>query len=617
VVLSGIEGEQTALDALKFGAEDYLVKNQFSSQEFFKAITFAVERFKSRHELQAANQRYQLAIQAAHEGLMDWDLVSRHANFSELWLELLGIEGGSMVLTLENWADFIFPEDKKEFMSKLAEYIGAAGKGLFSQECRMLHQEGSARWFRFRGAALRNHKGEALRFSGSIADINDRKAYEAKILYESMHDPLTRIPNRAYFLRQVKIACSNLRRSQNGFAILYLDLDRLKFVNDKFGHECGDKMLVEYARRIEGIMRQEDTFARLGGDEFALLLNGVKGDTDAQRVAHRLRELFSGPVNFGDHEIVGGASIGIRMGEVLSNNLDSDVAELLRDADGSMYQAKISAGEKIKFFHKSLTPENSQSIGLEVTLRSSLKRGDLSVHFQPIASFSSEKTVTLESLVRWNHLELGSVSPMRFIPLCESNGMIHEVGFYVLEKACEEFRAMNLPSTVSLAVNFSVLQFSRENLPDLVLDVLKKYSILPQQFVVEVTESISMSTVPLGINLLGRMKKAGIGISLDDFGTGYSSISTLDTFPLDYIKVDRSIVDYSTRGHARGLAIIRGILSLGKSLNLKMVAEGVEQANQHETLKELGFDCYQGFYLQRPGTATELLHSIDQGSLTV
>ena len=460
---------------------------------------------------------------------------------------------------------------------------------------------------------INDSHGQVSHYVGIFKDISHQKAIEQKLERLAYYDPLTNLPNRTLFRDRLEHQIQAARRSGASVALLFVDLDQFKYVNDTLGHDTGDKLLIEAARRIEACVRKSDTVARLGGDEFTLVLPGLQDVTHAgfvaDKVISRLQEVFQ----FGGNDIYIGASIGI----ALYPQDGEDFVTLTKNADAAMYLSKQSGRGRYKFFAREMNSANTRRLTVESGLRQALERGELYLHYQPKLALNSKQVLGFEALLRWRHSELGDISPAEFIPLAEENGAIVPIGNWVLRTACTQLRRWHDAGhpNLHIAVNLSARQFQHDALADEVRGVLEQLSLPPGALELELTESLLMSDVGRSLQVIETLQALGVGISVDDFGTGYSSLSYLKKFPIQALKIDRSFVrDIAV--DADDAAIVRAIISLADRLRLQVVAEGVETREQHEFLRSEGCNQAQGFHYAPPlpaDQALDFLRTADRG----
>jgi diguanylate cyclase (GGDEF)-like protein/PAS domain S-box-containing protein len=431
-------------------------------------------------------------------------------------------------------------------------------------------------------------------------DVTSRRHMEEQLRHDALHDALTDLPNRLLFMERLTHAIlRSKRRSMYQFAVLFLDLDRFKVVNDSLGHHVGDDLLVVVAKRLQTCLREEDTVARLGGDEFAILLEDIEGVEDATRIAERIQVELSEPLSLSGFDVFTSASIGI----ALSSTAYERPEYLLRNADMAMYRAKAAGQAKFEVFDRAMHAQALTRLQLETDLRRAVDREEFTLHYQPIVSLATGKLDGLEALVRWRHPDQGWMAPDEFIPAAEETGIILPIGEWVLRTACVQARhwqdRYDLPDPLKVGVNLSAKQFSQPDLVEQIARALESSGLPAAQLRLEITESAIMENAESATALLARLKELGVQISLDDFGTGYSSLSYLHRFPLDALKIDRSFV---MRMHEdpRSAQLVQTILGLARSLGVAAVAEGVETKEQLEELKAIDCEFGQGYLFSRP-----------------
>ncbi len=429
-------------------------------------------------------------------------------------------------------------------------------------------------------------------------DITERQQAEASIVFMARHDALTRLPNRMLFHERLEHAMDMVGRGV-GCAILGLDLDRFKLVNDTLGHPVGDGLLKAVADRLQACIREVDTLARLGGDEFAIIQVGVERPEDAGLLANRIIMAFLDPFDIEGHQIVAGTSVGVAIAPVDGTSSDT----LLKNADIALYLAKNEGRGTVRFFEPEMDARIQLRRTLELDLRNALLRNEFELYYQPLVNLDAGTVTGFEALLRWHHPVRGVVSPMEFIPVAEETGMIVAIGEWVLRTACSE--AENWPTTISLAVNLSPIQFKKGNLVATVQAALDASGLNPERLELEITESVLLQHTVATLAALRQLRGMGIGVVLDDFGTGYSSLSYLRSFPFDKIKIDQSFVRDLVKDK-EAMSIVRAITGLGQSLGIKTTAEGVETVEQLDKLREEGCTEVQGYFFSRPKPASEL-----------
>ncbi|WP_017716726.1 bifunctional diguanylate cyclase/phosphodiesterase [Kamptonema formosum] len=559
------------------------------------------ERKRAEIALRESVEHYALASAGAKVGLWDWNLQTNAIYFSECWKSLLGWEETEIGNSPEEWLNRIHPEDIIRVQTEIANHV----EGLtphFESECRISHKNGTYLWACCRGIAVRDGNGGVCRMAGYMTDITKRKVAEEQLRHHAFHDPLTGLSNRALFMNRLEHAFELAKRRPDYlFAVLFLDLDRFKTINDSLGHQCGDQLLVEFVARLVPCLRSGDTLARLGGDEFAMLLEDIHHISDATAVAKRIQKQLELPFNLNNRQISTSASIGI----ALSAGDYSEPEELLRDADLAMYRAKSAGRARHQVFDPAMQAREVALLQLESELRRAIERQEFQIHYQPVVSLETGAIAGFEALVRWKHFNRGIIAPEEFMPVAEETGLIVPIGYWVLREACrqmcvwQELFPASPPLTIS--VNISGKQFSQADLIPQILCILQETGISPRSLNLEITETAIGENLNAAAAKIGQLKNLGVGLYIDDFGTGHSSLSVLHRFPFDALKIDRSLIG-RMGADGESSEIVRAIVTLAHNLGIGVVAEGVETADQLEQLRATGSNSGlgQGYFFSKP-----------------
>jgi diguanylate cyclase (GGDEF)-like protein/PAS domain S-box-containing protein len=560
--------------------------------------SLALESNALTTELQrrAGEARFRSLVQHAHDLITVLDSNATVIYQSPSVERALGFDPGEVVGT--RFDRLLVPGENSRLLRLLADGTTYAGGDAEVIECSLRHRDGSTRHFEIlHSNLLEDDAVRGIVLNGR--DISERKAFEEQLERQAFHDPVTNLPNRALFNERVRHALARARREQAGLAVIFLDLDDFKTINDSLGHAAGDEVLLEVAKRLATSIRVADTAARFGGDEFAILLEETSGPQDAADIAERIVELLSVPVQLDGKEIVVQASLGI---SVVDYDVAVDADELIRNADAAMYIAKRDGKGSYRLFEPSMHAEVLARLELRADLQRALINGEFELYYQPVLRLSDATIKGVEALVRWRHPERGLVGPDEFIPFTEATGLIIPIGRWVLREGCRQAKLIQeqVPADppLTMSVNISVNQLHHSDIVADVRDALAESQLDPASLTLEITETVMMSNADLSEQRLTELKDLGVQIALDDFGTGYSSLGYLARFPVDVIKMDRSFLDEGSVPVSSGLAT--AVIGLGKTFELDVVAEGIEFLDQWSTLRDLGCELGQGFYFAKP-----------------
>jgi diguanylate cyclase (GGDEF)-like protein/PAS domain S-box-containing protein len=545
--------------------------------------------------------RLALAVDGAHDGLWEWDLGTRELYVSARWKAMLGIGTPAGVCGPDEWLQRIHPEDLTPFRDGLKACVEQHPEP-FVRKHRMRHEDGSYRWFLCRGVAGGPGR-KPSRVAGSLTDITDRVIAEEQVRTAGFLDSLTGLRNRADFEIAVgqRIERFRQRPDQGKFAVLYLDLDRFKIVNDSLGHPVGDQMLVAVSRRLESCLKDTDVLSRFGGDEFAILMSQIDDGGQANALALRIQDALSTPMTIAGREVFTSASIGIAFGHAEYQIPD----EIMRDADASMYQAKTNGKGRHEVFDADMHTRARDRLEFESDLRRAVSANDFEVHYQPIVLLDTRMCVGFESLVRWKRNDK-MVSPALFIPIAEELGLIETLGTWILHQACHTFadwqRRFPDSGLEYITVNASGRQLTQPTFVFEVEQAMSKSGLKPSTLRIEITETALMDNPRHAVDVLTRLREMGVKIYLDDFGTGYSSLSHLHKLPVDVLKIDQSFVKSMLQPDRP--AMVESILALAHTMKTGVVAEGIEDDRTADELTRLGCTHAQGYLFSRPLAAS-------------
>lgn len=559
----------------------------------------AIERQGTAKELERAEAQYRSIFENSPVGIFQTSPEGHYLNANRALAQIYGYDSPrELVMALTDVAHQLYVDSQRrsQFIHLLQE-----NNTIVNFESRVYCQDGSTIWISENTRAVRDNNGTLLYYEGTVQEITARRQAEEQLRHLALHDDLTQLPNRSFFLKYLEAAIAS-HHSENAalsYAILFIDLDRFKAINDSLGHRIGDELLKAVAKRLRGCLLAQHEIARFGGDEFAVLLQAIAGVEEAIETAEALLKQLDAPFQIGIHELFIRGSIGI----VASNPHYTHPESLLRDADIAMYRAKQHGKGRYELFDPQMQIQTHQNLQLENDLRRGLEREEFCLYYQPIMNLSAGELQGFEALVRWNHPQRGLVLPNEFIPLAEENGAIEQLGEFILAMACRQLHQWQEEMGISsrdfqLNVNLSPRQIERVDLCQQLVQICEEYPIACPQLKLEITESCLLETDALR-DRCQQLKAIGTGLCIDDFGMGYSSLSRLHEFPIDTIKIDRSFVrDLNTDSHA--LAIVKTIVTLARGLGMDLVAEGVENLAQIKILKSLGCELAQGYFFSPP-----------------
>ncbi|WP_162256854.1 sensor domain-containing protein [Noviherbaspirillum sp. Root189] len=555
---------------------------------------------RAREELRASNERLRLALEGSGDGVWDWSIVKNEVSYSTRWKEMLGYSEQEISNSFDEWERRVHPDDLEPTTYVLQSCLDGK-ESSFIREFRMQCKDGSWKWMLARAVVVaRNLEGAPLRMTGTMTDISEKRQSEERIWRHANFDALTGLPNRRLFRDRLEHEVKKAHRNGRQMALLFIDLDRFKEVNDLLGHDIGDLLLTQAARRLGDCVRHSDTVARLGGDEFTVILGELDTMVHVEDIAQKILDALTEPFRLGKEVAYLSGSIGITMYPADASTPE----ELVRNADQAMYVAKHAGRNQFSYFTRSMQEEAHHRLRLSGDLRHALNAGQLNVHYQPVVELATGRIAKAEALLRWHHPGLGPVDPSRFIPLAEESGMIHDIGNWVFTQAaaCSERWSEILGAPFQIGVNKSPVQFLSQSEDINWASYLRHVGLSGQSIAVEITEGLLLNASQVVADKLLEYRDAGIQVALDDFGTGYSSMAYLKKFDIDYLKIDQSFVrDITTNEGDR--AIAESIIMMAHRLGLKVIAEGIETPEQRDLLTAAGCDFGQGFLFARPAPA--------------
>lgn len=557
---------------------------------------------KNIEALHESERRWQFALEGAGDGVWDWNIPTGKVIFSDKWKEMLGYRAAEIGGDLEAWNKCVHPDDLPGAMASMQAYW----KGLsrtYVHEHRVICKDGSIKWILDRGMIVsRDAEGNPLRLVGTYSDMTSRRNAEEEIKNLAFYDPLTRLPNRRLLLDRLNQALANSARSGRQGALLFIDLDDFKTLNDTLGHDIGDLLLKQVAERLSACVREGDTVARLGGDEFVIVLEDLSEQIllaapQIEVIGEKLLASLIQPYRLAGNEQHSSSSIGA----TLFHGHDLTVDELLKQADIAMYEAKKAGRSALRFFDPQMQANITARVLLETELRKALENNQFQLYYQ-IQVDSRPRAIGAEALIRWMHPRLGVVSPLVFIPLAEETGMILPIGSWVLETACAQLKAWEgRPDTrgLQLAINVSALQFRQVDFVEQVCAALRQSAISPDRLKLELTESLVLADIDDTVNKMNSLREIGVHFSMDDFGTGYSSLSSLKKLPLTQLKIDQSFVRDVTTDQDDAV-IVQTIIAMARNLGIDVIAEGVETEEQRAFLEANDCSVFQGYLFSKP-----------------
>jgi diguanylate cyclase (GGDEF)-like protein/PAS domain S-box-containing protein len=598
VVLTGLDDESLAAEALQEGAQDYLIKGQIEARGFLRSLRYAVERKIMEEALFVEKERAQVTLNSIGDAVACTDIAGNITFLNLVAEKMTGISreeaaGRPMAEVLR----ILDAASRETVANPMALAVGKNRTVHLPLNCVLVRRDGFEIPIEDSVSPIHNREGEATGAVIVFRDVSVAQAMALQMAHSAQHDFLTGLPNRMLLNDRVSQAIVLAHRHMKKVAVLFLDLDGFKHINDSLGHPIGDKLLQSIAKRLVDCGRSSDTVSRQGGDEFVVLLSEVEQSDDAASTARRMLQAIAEPHSIGQHDLHVTASIGLSI--YPDDGLDAET--LIKNADTAMYQAKENGHQSYQFFKPAMNIRAVERQSIEESLRRALERQEFALHYQPIINLGTGEITGAEALIRWTHPTRGPVSPAQFIPVAEDCGLILPIGNWVLREACKQARAWvdsGLPLG-TIAVNISAIEFRHEHFLEGVFGILKDTGLDPRSLELELTESVLMKRAESTESILKALRARGVQVAVDDFGTGYSSLSYLRRFPIDALKIDQSFVRQITTAPDE-TTIVTAVISMGRSLKLRVVAEGVETQEELAFLQAHQCDEAQGYFFSRP-----------------
>lgn len=579
-------------------------------EHFVAVFDVITARKQAERDLLRANERLSLAQRTAGAGVWDWDILKGTLIWSDEFLHLFGLDPASAVASFDTWRSVVHPDDlqraEEVIMTSIRDHAP-----LFN-EYRIVLPTGEVRWIDAFGDTTYDADGDAQRMIGICIDSTGRKQAEAQIEFLAHHDHLTQLPNRFVAKERLKMAMAYADRAKENVALLFLDLDHFKAINDALGHNMGDLLLVEVARRLQTCLRETDTVSRQGGDEFLVILTNIHDLTAVTDSAAKIVNALAAPYEIDGHALAVTVSVGI----AIYPNDAQDTETLMQRADTAMYHAKATGGNEFSFFSEQMNVAVAETLAIRSELRQALAGGEFALHYQPQIDLASGRILGAEALLRWHSPKRGLVLPDEFISIAEDCGLIVPIGDWVLQEACRQavhWQQAGLPE-LTVAVNLSAMQFRRGNLQQSVVQALSASGLASNLLELELTESILITEAEFALETVRNLKSLGIRFAIDDFGTGYSSLAYLKRFPIDKLKIAQTFVQ-GMDTNPEDAAIVHAVIQMARALKLKTIAEGAETAKTIEHLRLHHCDEVQGDYYSQPLTEEEFTQYISAAAL--
>lgn len=565
---------------------------------FTGVISDVTEKKKQDRVIKENFEKYKQVLEGSNDIVFCWKIKDGVITFNSKVKKYIDVEdeGEEATLLHNEWLNIIYFEDKDIHDTGIRKILENPNEKFYELEYRILTKDNKIRWVNIKGKKV-DMEDKELYIYGTLSDITDRKQSEMEIQFMSYYDEVTGIPNRRYFTAELERAIKNCNEYNTKVALVFIDLDNFKNINDTYGHYVGDIALRAICEKIYDGLSINHILARFGGDEFAIIMENIKDTSEIRESLNHIINTFKIPLKIQNKEIYCAFSVGVSIYPDYSNSMES----LLKHADMAMYKAKANGKNRYEFFQESILNSMNREFEIEKFLRKALEEDELYLNFQPKVSLDNNKIDGFEILIRWDSKKLGKVPPNQFIPIAESSGMIIDIGKFIIDKSLKYCKELSLATNEKFhfAINISDIQLRDEDFVDYISKGLKRYDISPEYIEFEITESIIMKSVSKNIDTLLKLKELGVTIALDDFGTGYSSLNYLRRLPIDVLKIDKSFID-GIGLDEKSDYIAKSIIELSHNLNLKVVAEGVETKEQLNYLSHINCDIIQGYYFSKP-----------------
>ncbi|WP_443659955.1 sensor domain-containing protein [Clostridium algidicarnis] len=578
-----------------------VVYNQLEATE--EELRYQIQGLKeSEMALKVSEERYKLALDGANDAIWELDLIENSLFISDKWESISGNKLENQTNNIRYMHKYVHPDDVKGVIRALNDHI-LGKKDTYEGEFRIKTGDGSYKWVNNRGKVLKDSLGVPLKVAGSITDIDERKRYQEKIKYLAYYDTLTGLPNRTLIKEKLDKIIKESNEEKKKFALVSIDIDNFKLINDILGHDFGDEVIKNVANTTKKMVPKDAIVGRIGGDEFMVIIKDVRSIRSSIDICEGILKSFKKEIKINDTNIYTGISIGICVYPYHA----STSKELFTNADAALYESKKNGRNQITMFNKLMSKDTIRRGKIEKALRGALDKEELIMYYQPQISIKTRRVDGYEALLRWHSEELGWVSPGEFIPIAEEAGLISHIGQWVIKDVCRQIRCWkdkNLEVS-TVAVNISAIQFHDSQLIEDILYILEQEGLSPKDLEIEITESILMNFYEKNMSLLNRLKDLDFSLALDDFGTGYSSLNYLSVMPINKLKIDKSFIDFIDK-NKKDRSIVEGIINLSHNMGIKVVAEGVEDYNQLKLLEDMGCDNIQGYIFSKPLPAKDV-----------